>query len=187
MFLGKIVACVIEARQVVQAVVVGGGHYPGIAAVTQGLAESVVVLEYEGGMRAHCGVCSVPIYGWVRKADVEICYQRLPVDPHVGGRREVSAFNVLQFVEQRLLRRAAVAGVPLDRALIDHDCKSESRVVLGRRHHKLRRLIDGIAGSVPVDNYPINAAAHHVVNLVLDLRRVGLAVTDIHMIGLPKP
>jgi hypothetical protein len=56
-----------------------------------------------------------------------------------------------------------------------------------RRHHQLRSLIDGIFRPVPVDNHSIDPAAHHVVNLALHLRHVGLAITDVHVVRLPEP
>jgi hypothetical protein len=54
-------------------------------------------------------------------------------------------------------------------------------------HHQLRRLVDRVVGPVPVDNRSIDAAADHVVNLTFDLRRVRLAVTDIHVARIPEP
>jgi hypothetical protein len=56
-----------------------------------------------------------------------------------------------------------------------------------RCHHQLRGLIDGISRPVPVDDYPVNPAAHHVVNLALHLRRIGLAIADVHVVRLPEP
>ncbi len=60
-------------------------------------------------------------------------------------------------------------------------------MALRRRHYVLRSLVDGIAGPVPVDNHAIDAAADHVVNLTLGLRRVRLAVTNIHVVRLTEP
>ena len=54
-------------------------------------------------------------------------------------------------------------------------------------HHQLRRLVDRVVGPVPVDNRSIDAAADHVVNLTFDLRRIRLAVIDIHVPRIPEP
>ena len=56
-----------------------------------------------------------------------------------------------------------------------------------RRHHQLRGLIDGISRPIPIDNHAINAAAHHVVNLALHLRRIRFAIADVHVVRLPEP
>lgn len=55
------------------------------------------------------------------------------------------------------------------------------------RHNQLRGLVDGIARPIPVDNHAIDAAAHHVINLTLDLRRVRLTVTNVHVVRLTEP
>ena len=83
--------------------------------------------------------------------------------------------------------RTSGTGVPFQGTLIDHDGKSEARMAFGLCHDRLRRLVDEIVWSVPVDNHSINAAADHVINLVLDLRRISGTIADIHMAGLPKP
>jgi hypothetical protein len=43
---------------------------------------------------------------------------------------------------------------------------------LGLSHHQLRSLVDGIVWAVPVNDHAIDAAADHVCDLTLDLRRV---------------
>lgn len=138
-------------------------------------------------MGARGGICSIPVHGRIRKADVEVRHHWLPVDLHISRRREISAFDVLKFVNQCLLRGAGLAGVPLNSALIDHDGEGESGMVLRSCHDKLGRSINSIPRPIPVDNHSVNSAAYHIVDLALDLGRIGLAVTDVHVIGLAKP
>ena len=57
----------------------------------------------------------------------------------------------------------------------------------GRGHDQLRGLIDGVAGTVPIDDHAIDAAAYHVVYLRLSLSGVGGTVADIHVVGLAEP
>ena len=59
--------------------------------------------------------------------------------------------------------------------------------LLSLRHHQLRGLIHRVVRPVPVDDDAIDAAADHVRNLALDLRRVGGAVADIHVVRLAEP
>ncbi|MGA7400740.1 MAG: hypothetical protein WBW38_12010 [Candidatus Sulfotelmatobacter sp.] len=80
-----------------------------------------------------------------------------------------------------------MAGVPLDRSLVDHDGETKSRMALRRHHHQLRCLVDGITGPIPVNDCAVDAAADHVVNLTLHLRRVCLAVADVHVVRLAEP
>ena len=56
-----------------------------------------------------------------------------------------------------------------------------------RRHHQLRRLINRIALAVPIDDYAIDAAADHVVDLTLHLCRIRLAVAVVHVARLAEP
>ena len=41
--------------------------------------------------------------------------------------------------------------------------------------------------AVPIHDRPLNAAAHHVFNLLLDLRRIVGAVSDIHVAAATEP
>jgi hypothetical protein len=77
--------------------------------------------------------------------------------------------------------------MPFKRAFIDHDGEGKTGMVLGSGHNKLRRLIHGIAGPVPIDNHSIESAARHVVNLALNLRWIRLAIADVHMVRLAEP
>ncbi len=60
-------------------------------------------------------------------------------------------------------------------------------MALSFRHHQLRTLIDFIVGSIPVDDHAIDAPADHVVDLALDLRCIGGAVADVHMVRSSEP
>jgi len=60
-------------------------------------------------------------------------------------------------------------------------------MTFGFSHDELRCLVDGIIGSIPIDDHASYASADHVCDLALDLRRIGRAITDIHVVGLTKP
>jgi hypothetical protein len=180
-------ARVVKAGQITHSIVGGRWHYPRITAIGKDVSEAAVILEDVGWVCAQRGIGCSPVNRRVGKANVEISYHRLAVDGHISRRGEVGFFDVLQVVDQRLLRRTTRAGIPLNRSLIDHDRKRESRIALRRRHHVLRSLVDAIARPVPIDNRAIDATADHVINLTLDLRRVRLAVTNIHVVRLTEP
>jgi hypothetical protein len=75
----------------------------------------------------------------------------------------------------------------LNGTLVDHDGKRESGMGFGCGHDQLRSLIDGVAGTVPINDHAIDAAAHHVIHLRLSLSGVGGTVADIHVVGLAEP
>lgn len=54
-------------------------------------------------------------------------------------------------------------------------------------HDELCRLVDSVVGTVPIDDYAIDAAADHVINLALYLGRIGGTIADIHVVGLSEP
>ena len=60
-------------------------------------------------------------------------------------------------------------------------------MALRRCHHQLGCLVDRIVRPIPIDDHAINTAAHHVINLTLDLRRVRFTVTNIHVARLAEP
>src|ERR1700692_697391 len=60
-------------------------------------------------------------------------------------------------------------------------------MVFSLRHHQFRACIYSVVGSVPINDYAINATAHHIVNLPLDLRGIGGTVADIHMVRRSEP
>ena len=90
--------------------------------------------------------------------------------------------DVLQFAHQGLLRRTTRARVPLDRSLIDHDRESKTWMVLRLGHNQLRRLVDGIVRTIPIDDHSIDAPADHIINLTLDLRHVRGTIADVHVL-----
>ncbi len=151
------------------------------------MGESVVILENKCGMRTQCRVGRVPVDRRVRKFNIEIRDHGLTLYGHVSWRWKVRAFDVLQVVYQCLLGRTSLAGIPLDRSLVDHDSEGKSGMTLRRCHHQLRRLVDRIVRPIPVDDYAIDAAAHHVINLTLHLRRVRFTVANVHVARLAEP
>lgn len=60
-------------------------------------------------------------------------------------------------------------------------------MLLSFGHHQLRGLILIVIGTVPINDYPINAAADHVDDLAVDLRRVGRTVAHIHVVRSAEP
>lgn len=88
---------------------------------------------------------------------------------------------------QCLLRIATAAWTERDRALVHHNCESETRMLFGFRHHQLRGLVRVILIAVPVDNDSINTAADHVRDLRVNLRRIVRAVTDIDVNRVSPP
>jgi hypothetical protein len=60
-------------------------------------------------------------------------------------------------------------------------------MIFGFCHHQLRGLVDRVIGTVPVDDYAINATAYHIVYLGLDLRGICGAVTHVHMVRASEP
>ena len=74
----------VETGKIADAVIAGGGHHPGITAITKCVAETVVVLEKKNRMRAQRSVGGIPVDGIVL-IDSEIGNDRLPLSRHVGG------------------------------------------------------------------------------------------------------
>lgn len=186
MLAGIAVAGVVETGQITHAVVGRGGHDPGIAAIGEGVSESIIVLEKESRMRTQSRIGRIPVHR-KRKIDVEICHHRLAAYCHVGGGGEVRLFQILQLTDECLLRRAAGARIPLERALVNHDCERETGMLFSLCHHQLGGLIDGIAGPVPVDDDAVNSAADHVLDLIVNLRGIVGVVADVHVVGFSKP
>lgn len=54
-------------------------------------------------------------------------------------------------------------------------------------HHQLGALVDRIVRPVPVNDHAIDATADHIINLPLDLRGIGGAVADIHVVRPSEP
>jgi hypothetical protein len=80
-----------------------------------------------------------------------------------------------------------VAGVPLNGSGIDHDGESKARVILGFGLDEFGAFVNGIIRPVPVNDDAIDSAAHHVINLSLDLRWIIRAVANIHVAGAAEP
>jgi len=85
------------------------------------------------------------------------------------------------------LGRAARTRVPFDSPLVDHEGKSESGVLLGLGHERERSLILPVVGTIPIDDYAIDAAADHIADLVFNLHCVGRTVADVHVVRLSEP
>jgi len=150
------------------------------------VGESVVILKQESRLCAERGGDGIPVDG-IGKVDIEISDHWLAFDSHVSGRREIGLFDVLQLLDQRLLRRAPGAGIPLDGALVDHDGKCKAWMIFSLGHYELSSLIDRITGTIPINDHAGYAAADHVRHLALDLRRIGRTVADIHVVILSEP
>lgn len=96
-------AGIVEAAQVVDSIVGRRGHDPGIAPRTQCVTESVIVLEEKHGLAGEGPRDGVPIHA-VREVNVEIRDHRLALPFHVSGRRKIGLLDVLQLLNQSLLR-----------------------------------------------------------------------------------
>ena len=177
---------VVETRQIALPVIVGGRHHPGITAVAQHVIESAVILKKEYRLSGQCGVHRRPIHS-IGTVNVEVGDDGPTLLPHVSRRREVGLLNILQLTDQRLLGRAAGTGIPLDRALVDHDREGEAGMTLGLRHYKLCRLIDAVVRAVPVENDAIDTPTDHVRDLIVHLRGVGGTVTNVHVVRPTEP
>jgi hypothetical protein len=170
----------IKARKIAYSVIGSSRHHPRIAAATERVAESVIILKQKRGLGAQRGVHCIPV-DRVRRIDIEVGHDRPPCLGHIGRRGKVFLLNVLKLTDQRLLRRASLAGVPLDRTLVNHDRKGEARMLFRLGHHQLHGLIRGTARTIPIDDHTIDAAADHVVDLPRDLAGIGRAVADVHV------
>lgn len=179
-------ARIVKVGEVTHAVIGLRGHDPGIAAVTEYMREPAAILEKKQRMRTQRAVHRGPVDGVV-VVDIKIRNHRNPIFRHVRRRCEISLLHILQFVDQGLLRGASAAGVFRNRPFVHGDRKSKSGMAFRGRHYELRCLIFGIVRSVPVDDHAINAAADHVVDLAVDLVRVGRTVAHVHMIRLSEP
>ena len=102
-------------------------------------------------MGTQLGSRRLPVNG-IGKIHIEICNNRLALYSHVSGRGEVVALDVLEFVDQGLLRIAARTRIPLDGSLVDHDGEAEAGMVLGFGLDQLRGLIDRIIRPIPVND-----------------------------------
>ena len=150
------------------------------------MAEPIVILKKKDRLRRKSAGDSVPING-IGKVNVEIRDHRFSLMRQVRRRREVGLLDILQLADQSLLRRTARAGIPLDRALVDHEGEGEAGMFFGFRHDELCGLIDAVVRAIPIDDHAIDSAADHVCNLPLDLRWVGGAIAHVHMVRTSEP
>src|SRR5439155_5911193 len=79
------------------------------------------------------------------------------------------------------------AAIPLNLAVIDHQCEGEARVSLGFLHDRVGSVVDEVSWPVPDHEDSINAPADHVSNLAVDLSGIGRVVTYVHVAWLTKP
>jgi len=112
---------------------------------------------------------------------------RLALHGHVRRGREVGFFDILQIVDQCLLWRAAAAGIPLNRSLINHDRESETGMRFSLRHDLQSSLIQKIPRPIPVEDHAIDAAADHVINLSFDLVWIGGVIANVHVARFTEP
>ena len=185
-FLGRGQTSLVEFRQVAHPEI-GTDNHPGITASAHGVREPAAVLKNEIRVSAGSRFHGVPVDGVVQ-VNVKIRDHRPPVDSHVCRRRHKGLFYILHLFNQRLLRRTTLTGTQLYSAFIHHDGEREARMLFGFCHHRQRSLVgERVSKSVPVDDHAINAAADHVRNLTMDLRRILRAVPDVHMARIAKP
>lgn len=57
----------------------------------------------------------------------------------------------------------------------------------GLGHDQLGCVIDVVVRPVPIDDHSIDAAAHHIANLAVNLRRIIGTVADIHVARTAEP
>ena len=57
----------------------------------------------------------------------------------------------------------------------------------GLSHDELRRLVDVVVGTVPINDDAINSPTDHVCDLPMHLRRVSRTVAHIHMVRASEP
>ena len=150
------------------------------------MRESIVVLEQKSWLRRKRSPYVIPV-DRIRKINVEIRHDGLPLPGHVSRRRKIRLLNVLQLANERLFWRTTRTGIPFDGSLVDHDRKRKSRMGFRFHHHQFRGLVNAVVRTVPVDNHSVDTAADHIGDLPMDLFRVGGAVSDIHVVRSAKP
>ena len=179
-------SCVIETRQIAHPIIRGGGHDPGITAIAQDVSESAIVLKEKDWLRGErCGRRG-PIHGVVQ-VNVEVRDQRPSLLSHVRRRWKVGLLDVLQITDQRLLRRAARTGIPLDCTLVDHDREREAGMGFSFCHDEFGGLVFVIVRTIPIDDHAIDSAADHVGDLSVNVRGVRGTVTDVHVVRASEP
>lgn len=150
------------------------------------MSEAAIVLENKYGLGGQGGAGSRPIYA-IGEVNVEVGDYRPAFLFQICGRGKISLLDVLQLVDQRLLRRAAGARVPLDRSLVDHNGEGEAGMSFGFCHYQFRGLVDAIVRTIPIDDDAVDSAADHIGDLFVNLTGVRGTVTDIHVIRSSEP
>lgn len=177
---------VVETLQIAHSVIGGRRHYPGVAAAAEHVAESTVVLEDKNWLCRESGDHRIPV-DRVRQVDIEIRDDWPPLHGHVSLGREISLLDVLQLADESLLRSASLAGVPLDRTLVDHNGEGEAGMFFCFSHDQLCCLVNASVWAIPVDDHAVDTAPDHVRNLTVNLGCVRRAVADVHMVRLTEP
>lgn len=150
------------------------------------MSKAAVVLKQKHRFVGERRIHRIPI-DRIRQVDVEVCDDRFALQRHVRRGWEISLLHVLQIADQRLLRRAAGAGVPLDRPLIDHDREREAGMLFGFCHYQLGGLILCVPLAIPIDDHAIDATADHVGDLVVNLGGARRTVADVHVVRAAEP
>src|SRR6202162_4916122 len=109
LFSTKVFARGIKILEIAGAVIVGAWDHPRVRAAAFRVRESVRVLEYERGVRRQRILHLTPI-DLIEKIDVEVCDHGPTLNPQIRRRREIGLFDILQLVDESLLRAAVVAG-----------------------------------------------------------------------------
>src|ERR1700733_4774640 len=107
----KVFARGIKILEIAGAVIVGAWDHPRVSADALRVGESVSVLEDKCGVRRQRILHRAPI-DLIEKIDVEVCDHGPTLNPQIRGRREIGLFDILQLVDESLLRAAVVAGIP---------------------------------------------------------------------------
>ena len=161
-------------------------HDPGKTSIADYMGEAAAVLEDKNRLARHGVFGRLPI-NRIGTVHIEIADDRPSILPHVRWRIEVIALDILELLNQSLLRRTSAARTRLDCTLINNDRDAETGMALGLFYDKLRGLVTGGVGAVPVNHDAVNAAAGHILNLAFDLVAVGRTVSDVHVLGVAEP
>lgn len=120
------------------------------------MSEPVVILKQESWLDGQGRVGRVPVDG-IGKIDIKVGDNRLSLQCHVRRGRKVGLLNVLELIDQGILRRATRTRVPFDRSLINHDGKGEPGMGLRLSHDQFCGGIDTVVWAVPIDDDAIDS------------------------------
>jgi hypothetical protein len=150
------------------------------------VGEPAVVLKKKNRLGRKRGARGGPVNG-VRQINIEIRDHWLPLLSHVSGGWEIGLLNVLQLAHQGFLRSASSTGIPLDRALINHDREGEAGMSLRFRHDEFCCVIFAVIRPVPVNDDAVNSATDHVGDLLVNLTSIRGVVADTHVVRSSEP